>query len=117
MAPQFFGSHVPHYMDEILKSKFCLATAGYGHGTRMKASILAGCVPLVIQPSIRVRGSGCKGWACRGRAAAAVALQACRCGVCAVLSTEQLGAEAIMAQRAASSGACCAMAAAFCAFG
>lgn len=34
------------------QARFCLAPSGEGFGDRLSASILAGCVPLIIQPSV-----------------------------------------------------------------
>ena len=35
------------------RSRFCLAPSGEGFGDRLATSLLAGCVPLIIQPAVR----------------------------------------------------------------
>lgn len=36
-----------------MDSIFCLAPSGWGWGGRMKAAVLHGCIPVVIQPDIK----------------------------------------------------------------
>ena len=49
--PEFniFYNMVPNYWREMARAKFCLAPAGWGWGSRVKAAIVHGCVPLIIQ--------------------------------------------------------------------
>ena len=63
MVSQLYGNdsrfliidhHVEGYRGRQAAAKFCLATAGWGWGGRMKSAVLAGCVPLIIQPGIQV---------------------------------------------------------------
>lgn len=37
------------YWHDLEGSKFCLASAGWGWGGRMKVAVTHGCVPLIIQ--------------------------------------------------------------------
>ena len=46
--------HTPDYIAEIRDSVFCLSTMGWGWGGRTKAAVLNGCIPVIIQPDVKV---------------------------------------------------------------
>ena len=48
------ATHIHNYQQMLSTSKFCLAPAGWGWGGRLKAAVLHGCVPVIVQ----VRASG-----------------------------------------------------------
>lgn len=54
-SPQFFLKHIPDYAAQQHAAQFCLAALGWGWGGRMKAAVLNGCIPVVIQPQVKVR--------------------------------------------------------------
>ena len=37
------------YQQQLARSKFCLAPAGWGWGGRVKSSVVHGCVPVIVQ--------------------------------------------------------------------
>jgi len=47
-------THVVNYTAEIMNAQFCLGPAGWGWGGRVKAAVLHGCIPVIIQPNIKV---------------------------------------------------------------
>jgi len=51
---KFFEKHVPDYAAQQHNAQFCLAALGWGWGGRMKAAVLNGCIPVVIQPQVKV---------------------------------------------------------------
>jgi len=41
-----------HYIQELQRSKFCMAPYGHGWGIRLQHAILHGCVPVIIQDHV-----------------------------------------------------------------
>ena len=41
-----------HRLEGLRLSVFCLAPSGHGYGVRLSSSILNGCIPVIIQPSV-----------------------------------------------------------------
>lgn len=48
------GRPVEFPLFEMAQSQFCLAPTGYGWGVRLKQSLIAGCIPVVIADEIEV---------------------------------------------------------------
>jgi len=53
-----FAIHSSHthgsYWQDLTNATFCLASAGWGWGGRMKVAVTRGCIPLIIQDGIKV---------------------------------------------------------------
>ena len=53
-----FAIHTSHthstYWQDLSSSIFCLASAGWGGGGRMKTAVTRGCIPVIIQDGIKV---------------------------------------------------------------
>ena len=53
-----FAIHTSHthstYWQDLSSSIFCLASAGWGWGGRMKTAVTRGCIPVIIQDGIKV---------------------------------------------------------------
>ena len=47
-----FCLHATRHDDLLSKSRFCLAPSAEGFGNRLSISVLAGCVPVIIQPTV-----------------------------------------------------------------